>query len=226
MGTDTPPGVPLRQAAAARSITFRAALRAVSPIRPSTPFAKRWRRCRSSASIGRERNILASETADALPLYTQACCIPSSLTGRSGKTAPRLSGRLPRHHALHAFPQLRKPTSDSNAPSTASACRCFAFHSGRLHDSHPLRPRHQFGSTLPIPSLLAMTCRAQPSDMHSEGTRTQVEPSSSNPAIPREVMHSCAADRLRRERHQTLIRHRDARRSIASRLSARRRHLR
>ena len=69
----------------------------------------------------------------------------------------------------------------------------------------------------PIPSLLALT--AVHNHLVREGTRTQVALIIES-GEPREVMHFCAADRLWRQRGESVSGHRDAGRSGRARPSA------
>ncbi len=100
----------------------------------------------------------------------------------------------------------------------------------RARAGRPLPPRvagDQSGYTLlilsdrgideeyaPIPSLLALT--AVHNHLVREETRTQVALIVES-GEPREVMHFCAADRLRRQRHQSVSGHRNARRPAPAR---------
>ena len=121
--------------------------------------------------------------AAALPHAEAAASHPHQ--PRPGKTAPRLAGRFPGHHAAHAVPAWRRARRAWSARWT-QLCRRASLAIKTGYTLLILSDRGVDEDYAPIPSLLALT--AVHNHLVREETRTQVALIVES-GEPREVMH-------------------------------------
>ena len=152
--------------------------------------------------IGTERNIL-EET----PLHCHTLKLRASDPDqfRPGEAAPRELGRFSGHHAVRAVSRRRRRQELEHALDELCRRACLAIRDG--YRLLILSDRGVDKDYAPIPSLLALTA------VHNHLVReTHAHPGGADHRIGRAARGDALrpADRLRRERHESLPGHRNA----------------